>query len=104
LYQLRQLAYDVTAAGSIFTPHTWGNGIGLLANLHLTAGTVGAPWLEFPWDPPFWTTARRDFMLAQTIEVDAAGWLTCGDMPGLGITLDEELLARTQVAPPSVLR
>ena len=38
---LRHLAADVVAAGRIFTPHTWGNGIGLLANAHLTAGTVG---------------------------------------------------------------
>ena len=29
------------AAGKLFTPHTWGNGIGVLANMHLTAGTVG---------------------------------------------------------------
>jgi L-alanine-DL-glutamate epimerase-like enolase superfamily enzyme len=93
--QLRKLAYDVAAAGAIFTPHTWGNGIGLLANMHLTAGTVGAPFLEFPWDPPLWTTARRDFMLASTIEADAEGWLTCTDAPGLGVVLDEEVLART---------
>ena len=57
------LARDVAAAGKIFTPHTWGNGIGLMANLHLTAGTVGAPFIEFPFDPPEWTTQRRDYML-----------------------------------------
>ena len=55
---LRRLAADVSAAGKTFTPHTWGNGIGLLANAHLVAGTVGAPFLEFPFDPPEWTTAR----------------------------------------------
>ena len=55
---LRRLADDVVGAGKTFTPHTWGNGIGLLANAHLTAGTVGAPFLEFPFDPPEWTTAR----------------------------------------------
>lgn len=95
MVQLRQLAFAVAEAGSLFTPHTWGNGIGLLANLHLTAGTVGAPFLEFPWDPPFWTVARRDFMLVEPVEVDRAGWLTCSHAPGLGIVLDEEQLART---------
>ena len=54
---LRRFADEVVAAGATFTPHTWGNGIGLLANAHLTAGTVGAPFLEFPFDPPEWTTA-----------------------------------------------
>ena len=62
---LRRLAADVVAAGKVFTPHTWGNGIGLLANAHLTAGTVDAPFLEFPFDPPEWTTARRDFPLTE---------------------------------------
>ena len=92
---LRQLAADVVAAGKVFTPHTWGNGIGLLANAHLTAGTVGAPFLEFPFDPPEWTTARRDFLLAETVEVDGEGWITLSDRPGLGCTLDEDALART---------
>jgi L-alanine-DL-glutamate epimerase-like enolase superfamily enzyme len=92
---LRGFAAEVVAAGRIFTPHTWGNGIGLLANAHLTAGTVGAPFLEFPFDPPEWTTARRDFLLAETVEVDEDGWITLTDRPGLGLTLDEEVLART---------
>lgn len=92
---LRGLAAEIVAAGRVFTPHTWGNGIGLLANAHLTAGTVGAPFLEFPFDPPEWTTARRDFMLTETIELDEGGWLTLSDRPGLGCTLDEDALART---------
>jgi L-alanine-DL-glutamate epimerase-like enolase superfamily enzyme len=92
---LRGLAAEIVGAGKIFTPHTWGNGIGLLANAHLTAGTVGAPFLEFPFDPPEWTTARRDFLLTETIEVDGEGWITLSDRPGLGCTLDEDTLART---------
>lgn len=92
---LRHLAADVEAAGKIFTPHTWGNGIGLMANLHLTAGTVDAPFVEFPCDPPEWSTARRDYILTDTIEADDEGWITLPDRPGLGITLDEDALART---------
>lgn len=48
---LAHLAREIAAAGKVFTPHTWGNGIGLLANAHLTAGTVGAPFIEVPFDP-----------------------------------------------------
>ena len=92
---LRRLAHDVVAAGKTFSPHTWGNGIGLLANAHLTAGTVGTPFLEFPFDPPEWTTARRDFVLTETIEIDGEGWIVLGDRPGLGCTLDEPALAAT---------
>ena len=52
-----------------FTPHTWTNGIGVLANLHVCAGVGGGPFLEFPYDPPGWTPARRDFMLASPVMV-----------------------------------
>jgi len=92
---LRRLAVEVVAAGHTFTPHTWGNGIGLLANLHLTAGTVDTPWIEFPFDPPEWTTQRRDYMLTEPVEVDGDGWIGLSDRPGLGCDLDEDTLAAT---------
>jgi L-alanine-DL-glutamate epimerase-like enolase superfamily enzyme len=92
---LRGLAAELVAAGKVFTPHTWGNGIGLVANAHLTAGTVDAPFLEFPLDPPEWTTARRDFLLTETVEVDDEGWITLSDRPGLGVILNEDALADT---------
>ena len=79
-----------------FTPHTWGNGIGLLANAHLTAGTVGAPFLEFPFDPPEWTTARRDFVLDRDGRGRRRRLDHAVDRPGLGCTLDEERLAATR--------
>jgi L-alanine-DL-glutamate epimerase-like enolase superfamily enzyme len=95
---LAAFARQVAAAGKIFTPHTWGNGIGVMANLHVTAGTVGAPFIEFPFDPPEWTTQRRDYVLAETIEIDDAGWITLSDEPGLGITLNEDVLAATSAS------
>jgi L-alanine-DL-glutamate epimerase-like enolase superfamily enzyme len=93
---LRDLASEVEASGHVFTPHTWGNGIGLMANLHLTAGAADAPFIEFPFDPPEWTTARRDFPLTGTIEIDGDGWITLADAPGLGLQLDEATLAVTR--------
>ena len=92
LLRERELAERVTARGHFFTPHTWTNGIGLLANLHLTAGVGGGPYFEFPYDPPGWTPERRDFMLAGPIRVDAEGFLTVPDRPGLGFELADGLL------------
>ena len=76
-----------------FTPHTWTNGIGVLANLHVCAGVGGGPFLEFPYDPPGWTPARRDFMLASPVMVSRDGLLRIPDAPGLGAALDEEALS-----------
>ena len=92
---LRHLAREVEAAGKVFTPHTWGNGIGVMANLQLTAGATAAPFVEFPFDPPEWSTARRDYIVTETIEADGDGWIHLLDRPGLGIELDEAVLART---------
>ena len=90
----RELAERVLARGRWFTPHTWTNGIGLLANLHLTAGVGGGPFLEVPYDPPGWTPERRDFMLAEPLTPDADGTLAVPDRPGLGIELDDDAVRR----------
>jgi D-galactarolactone cycloisomerase len=97
IHRARSLAERVQAQGLRFTPHTWTNGIGLLANLHLAAGVGAEPFLEFPYDPPWWTAERRDFMLAEPIRPDAGGFLSVPDRPGLGIELDEDAVERHAV-------
>lgn len=89
---VRTLAELALRRNRWFTPHTWTNGIGLLANLHVCAGVGGGPFLEFPYDPPGWTPARRDFMLAEPVMPDADGLLQVPTAPGLGVVLDEEAL------------
>jgi D-galactarolactone cycloisomerase len=87
LLRAKELAIRVLERGRWFTPHTWTNGIGLLANLHLTAAVGGGPYIEFPYDPPGWTPERRDFMLAEPIRVDGDGCLVVPRCPGLGFEL-----------------
>ena len=79
MLRAQELAARVLARGLWFTPHTWTNGIGLLANLHLAAGVGGGPFLEMPYDPPGWTPERRDFMLAEPVRPDAGGELAVPD-------------------------
>jgi D-galactarolactone cycloisomerase len=89
----RTLAELALRGNRWFTPHTWTNGIGVLANLHVCCGVGGGPFLEFPYDPPGWTPERRDFMLAEPVRIDADGMLSVGTAPGLGIELDEDAVA-----------
>ena len=81
-----------------FTPHTWTNGLGLLANLHVVAGVGGGPYLEFPWDPPGWTVARRDFFLAEPVQIGPDGFLRVPPRPGLGAQIDEDAVRRWAVS------
>jgi L-alanine-DL-glutamate epimerase-like enolase superfamily enzyme len=94
---LRRIAIAAEDHGVLFTPHTWTNGIGILANAHLTVGLGAAPFIEFPYDPPEWSLARRDFMLETPVDVDANGDLVLPDAPGLGFVLDEARLAATRM-------
>ncbi|MGQ0676671.1 MAG: mandelate racemase/muconate lactonizing enzyme family protein [Rhodospirillales bacterium] len=94
---LLKVAHMAAANGVDFTPHTWGNGIGLLANAHLKAGASDGSYLEFPWDPPEWTLDRRDYPIEKPGDVDRNGDLVLGLTPGLGFELDEKLLRKTRV-------
>ncbi len=90
----RRLAEGVLAKGRWYSPHTWTNGIGLLANLHVAAGVGGGPFLEFPYDPPGWTPERRDAFLAEPIRPGADGVLRVPAAPGIGAVLDEAAIKR----------
>jgi L-alanine-DL-glutamate epimerase-like enolase superfamily enzyme len=94
MLRARTLAELVLAANRWFTPHTWTNGLGLLANLHVAAGVGGGPYLEYPYDPPGWTPERRDFFLAEPVRVDADGCVSVPARPGLGAEIDEAAVAR----------
>lgn len=80
-----------------FTPHTWTNGLGVLANLHVAAGVGGGPFLEFPYDPPGWTVERRDFFLGEPVRIGPDGCLKVPARPGLGAVLDEAAMKRFEV-------
>lgn len=90
MMRARTFAELALARGRHFTPHTWTNGIGLLANLHVTCGVGGGPYLEYPYDPPGWIAERRDFMLEEPVRVDKDGYIEIPEEPGLGVHLKEE--------------
>ena len=95
---LRRIAAMAQENNVVFTPHTWTNGMGVVANVHLTAGVADAPFIEIPYDPPEWSRDRRDYMMAKPLTVDKDGWVVLGDEPGLGYELDEERLKATRTA------
>jgi len=80
--------------GLTFAPHTWTNGIGLIVNLHVWAAGERNHPLEYPLDPPGWTPAVRDGLLAQPVLPDSDGTIAVPEAPGLGIEIDDEKLAR----------
>ena len=101
--QMRKIAALAEAYDLEMAPHTWGNGIGLMANLHLAAAIPNCPYLEFPHDPPSgWTAAARDQMMVHALTIDGDGCVRVPDRPGFGVVLDEERIARHTVATHTV--
>ena len=97
--QMRKVAALAEASGLEVAPHTWGNGIGLMANLHVAAAIPNCPFLEFPHDPPSgFTAAARDQMLLEPLSIDKEGCVRVPDRPGFGLVLDEERIARYTVS------
>ncbi len=84
-----EIAIMARNAGLGFAPHTWSNGLGLAGNLHVLAATHGS-YLEYPYDPPGWVPEGRDAMLTEPIQIDADGWVSLPQAPGLGVELDLE--------------
>ena len=78
------------------TPHNWGTGIAVAANLHLTANLCyppgrmveNHPLLEFDRSP---NRLREELLVHPFTAVD--GYLDVPTAPGLGIDIDEEKLA-----------
>ena len=77
-----------------FSPHTWTNGLGLVANLQLMASCPNCPYCEFPYEPPGWIPSARDFMLTEPIEIDREGYVQVPQTPGLGVELDWEKIKK----------
>ena len=90
----RTIAELALARNRWYTPHTWTNGLGLLANLHVAAGVGGGPFIEVPYDPPGWSPERRDAFLAEPVRPGPDGILRVPDAPGIGAVLDEDAIAR----------
>lgn len=99
IFQLWKVAALAEAAHLQLVPHTWTNGIGLLANLHLAAAIPNCSHFEFPHDPGSgWTAAAGNQMLAEQPWIDDEGYVRVPDRPGFGFVLDEERVDHYTVA------
>jgi L-alanine-DL-glutamate epimerase-like enolase superfamily enzyme len=94
----RRLAAVAALHGRVWSPHTWSNGYGLVANLHLALAVSTCPFIEVPFDPPGLTAVRRDWLLPETVEIAADGTVAPPEGPGLGVVPDFDALERWRVA------
>ncbi len=85
----RRIAWMAAESGVKFVPHGWNTAVGLAADLHLAAAISGTDLVEYLTGSPY-----VDEIVANPWQLDADGYLPIPDVPGLGIELDPEGLAR----------
>ena len=80
-----------------WSPHTWSNGYGLIANLHAALAFSTCPYVEVPFDPPAWSAERRDWLLPVTTEIAEDGTISPPPGPGLGVVPDWDALEQYRI-------
>lgn len=88
------MAYDL---GIKYVGHGWNTALGLAADLQMAAAFPDADLVEFIGGSPY-----VDGILAKPFALDAEGWLTIPDLPGLGVTIDREKLGRYTPDPQAL--
>jgi D-galactarolactone cycloisomerase len=94
----RRIAALADLHGRAWSPHTWSNGLGFLANLHAAIAFSTVPFVEVPHDPPTWAPERRDWLLPTPIQIAADGTVAPPAGPGLGVELDLDSLEQWRVS------
>jgi L-alanine-DL-glutamate epimerase-like enolase superfamily enzyme len=93
----RRLAALAGLHGRAWSPHTWSNALGLLANMHAALAFSTHPYVEVPHDPPDWSPRRRDWLLPGPIGIADDGTIAPPPGPGLGVEPDLDALERYRV-------
>ncbi len=93
---LRKLGHAAEFFDRMIIPHVSSLGalaLSFAAAAAAVAGLRNCPMVEFPFDPPFLTTESQQFYIRNKFVVDADGYITLPDIPGIGVDIDESALA-----------
>src|SRR5882762_4106318 len=83
----RRIAWMAQEHGVRFIPHGWNTAVGLAADLHLASAFPSTDLVEYLTGSPF-----IDEITAGGWQLDSDGMLPIPTKPGLGLTLDRDVL------------
>jgi D-galactarolactone cycloisomerase len=89
----REIATLAAAHHKRVIPHHGGGNLGTIAQLHAIASWPHAPWIEILHDPPVAAYTHGFAMMGNPPMVDAEGYLNLPQGPGLGVEINNELIA-----------
>ncbi|MBL8592496.1 MAG: mandelate racemase/muconate lactonizing enzyme family protein [Devosia sp.] len=89
LSEQRRIAWMAQDFGVRYVGHGWNTALGIAADLQLASALPNVDLVEY-----IAGSAYVDNIMAKPFELDADGMLAIPDMPGLGVTLDRDRVAR----------
>ena len=92
--QTRKVLAMAEAWDKPYAPHNGYNGIGVAACLHLAVAHPQGMYLEYIHDPPVAPFERFACLVTEPLTVDREGYVHVPDKPGLGVEVNEEIVAR----------
>ena len=94
---MQKLGHAAEFFDKIIIPHVCGLGsLGMCfaGTVSAVAGLGNCPMIEFPYDPPFLTEEIQQFYIKNKFRIDAEGYVTLPEIPGIGADIDEDALAK----------
>lgn len=91
---LKKVGTLAEAYGKKIVPHHGGGNLGVVAHLHLVASWDHAPYMELLHDPPIGDYRHRFSIMANPPKVDRDGYMAVPQLPGLGVEINRDLIAR----------
>jgi L-alanine-DL-glutamate epimerase-like enolase superfamily enzyme len=85
----RRIAWMADEFGVKYVGHGWNTALGVAADLQLAAAMPLTDLVEFIGGSPY-----VDGLLARPFKLDAEGYLSIPEAPGLGVELDPDKVAR----------
>jgi D-galactarolactone cycloisomerase len=89
----REIGALAKAHNKKLVPHHGGGNLGTIAQLHAIASWPHAPWIEILHDPPIAAYTNGFAIFENAPLVDQQGYLNLPQGPGLGVKINEELIA-----------
>jgi L-alanine-DL-glutamate epimerase-like enolase superfamily enzyme len=96
LTEAKRVAMHARDRGLAVVPHCWKSAIGIAASAHLAAVAPTCTYIEFLPKELADSALRRDLCSHELPVVD--GYIPLPQTPGLGVTVDEQMLKRFKVA------
>jgi L-rhamnonate dehydratase len=86
--ECRRIAALAAERGKLYLPHSWKTNISFAANLSLVAASANSPYMEHAIMPG----RLRNELTKESFKMDGDGRMQVPDTPGLGISLNEDIV------------